>query len=151
MNSAFSRAGNAQTFFPWISYSPDRKAWERTGARPSAPGPAMQSEQLLRRKIRLLTRLAGQIEMQRLLAEADLITQKLRSVHRRSAYFGLPTPISGAPASLYAQIKARAVPFFNFPWLDRSSEKWRATVLYRRSRGVGALCRVDGPVQRYCA
>jgi len=89
-------------------YSPYRKAWERAGAKPSAPGPAMQSEQLLRRKIRLLTRLAGQIEMLRLLAEADLITQKLRSVHRRSAYFGLPAPISGAPASLYAQIKARA-------------------------------------------
>ena len=91
-------------------YSPyqNPEAWERAGARPSAPGPAMQSEQLLRREIRLLTRLAGQIEMLRLLAEADLITQKLRSVHRRSAYFGLPAPISGAPASLYAQIKARA-------------------------------------------
>jgi hypothetical protein len=24
---------------------------------------------------------------------------------------------------------AGLVPFFNFPWLDRSSEKWRATVL----------------------
>ena len=46
---------------------------------------------------------------------------------------------------------AGLVSFFNFPWLDRSSEKWRATVLYRRSRGVGALCRVDAPVQRYCA
>ena len=47
---------------------------------------------------------------------------------------------------------AGLVSFFNFPWLDRSSEKWRATVLFRRSRGVvGALCRVDAPVQRYCA
>ena len=42
---------------------------------------------------------------------------------------------------------AGLVPFFNFPWLDRGSEKWRATVHFRRSRGVGALCRADGPIQ----